>query len=255
MKRNITTTTRYAAVAIAAALIGATSIASAQEPEESPSPAAKAAQDEPGSNPNKVGSMAAVGAKPSKAELEKQKQERGAATSSTTATQKPAATTAGATQLSDQDRQFVKMAAEDGMREVHMGQMAVQNGQSEQVKKLGQRIVTDHGKANTELMAIARRKGMDFKTQHKMPKMSRRDMQNFDQAWLAMMVNDHQKDIAAFQRQAQQGTDADLRKFAKKTLPTLQKHLKMVQDAQQKIGSTATAPSQQQTGTTAKKNR
>ena len=82
--------------------------------------------------------------------------------------------------------------------------------------------------------------------------MSKRDMANFDQAWLGMMVNDHQKDIAAFQRQAQQGADADLKNFAKKTLPVLQKHLKMVQAAQKKMGSGTAAGAATAGATTAK---
>ena len=72
--------------------------------------------------------------------------------------------------------------------------------------------------------------------------MSKREMKNFDQAWIGMMVNDHQKDIAAYQRAAQQGGDPEVRAFAKKTLPVLQKHLKAVQAAQKKMGSGATNP-------------
>ncbi|MDQ3625537.1 MAG: DUF4142 domain-containing protein, partial [Verrucomicrobiota bacterium] len=63
-----------------------------------------------------------------------------------------------------------------------------------------------------------------------------------DQAWIGMMINDHQKDIAVYQRQVQQGADPELKAFAKKTLPVLQKHLKMVQQAQKKMGSGGTNP-------------
>ena len=77
--------------------------------------------------------MAPVGAKPSKAELEKQKAAQGA---TTTAAKPGAAAPAGA--LSAADREFMMNAAKDGMKEVHMGQMAVQQGQNARVKKLGQ---------------------------------------------------------------------------------------------------------------------
>ena len=153
-----------------------------------------------------------------------------------------AATTAGG-ELSKQDSDFMKTAAKDGMKEVHMGQMAAQQGQSAEVKKMGSQIAADHTKANQQLMSIAEKKGVKLDTKHKMDKMSKKDMENFDQAWLAMMVKDHQKDIAAYQQQAQQGTDPDLKSFAKKTLPVLQKHLKMVQKAQKKMGSGTTSGS------------
>jgi putative membrane protein len=145
------------------------------------------------------------------------------------------------TGLSAMDKQFMMTAAKDGMREVHMGQMAVQEGQSAEVKKLGNMIVADHTKANRELMEIATGRGVKPDLRHRMDKMSKKEMANFDQAWLAMMVNDHQKDIALYQTQAQQGNDPELKAFAKKTLPVLQKHLKAVQSAQKKMGG-AMAP-------------
>ena len=185
--------------------------------------------------------MAGIGQKPRKAD---------AAKASTTTTQQ----TTGGGALSATDREFMMMAGKDGMKEVHMGQMAVQQGQSAEIKKLGSTIVADHTKANNQLMEIANKRGVKLDMRHKMEKMSKRDMENFDQAWLGMMVNDHQKDIAMFQRQAQNGTDPELRDYAKKTLPVLQKHLKLVQGAQKKMGSTATAPKDPQ-ATTAKARR
>ncbi len=199
---------------------------------------------EPTIEPTRVGSMAPTGQKPRKGD--KDAQTTGTTTSSqttggasTTAASNAAPGAAG--QMSDVDRQFVNMAAKDGMKEVHMGQMAAQQGQSPEVKKLGQMIAADHTKANQQLMALAMKKGIKPDTKHEM-KMSKRDMKNFDQAWIGMMVNDHQKDIAAYQRTAQQGGDPEVRAFAKKTLPVLQKHLKAVQAAQKKMGSGATNP-------------
>ncbi|CAN5810453.1 hypothetical protein BH20VER1_BH20VER1_02290 [soil metagenome] len=187
-------------------------------------------------------SMAPVGAKPSKAEREKMEAEKAAAEGTAKTTARPGSAAAGGTEMSSADRSFMMKAAQDGMKEVHMGQMAAEKGQSDEVKKLGRRIAEDHTKANNQLMAIVAKRGVKLDTRHKMQKMSKRDMENFDQAWLTMMVNDHQQDIAAYQRQAQQGTDPELKKFAKSTLPVLQKHLKMVQQAQKKMGSGATAP-------------
>lgn len=147
-------------------------------------------------------------------------------------------TQSGGAQLSATDKQFMMQAGKDGMMEVHMGQMAQQQGQSDDVKKLGKTIETDHTKANTQLMALAQQKGVKLDTKHKMSKM---DKGNFDQAWLAQMVKDHQKDIAAYQQASQNATDPDVKKFASKTLPVLQKHLKAVQAAQQKMGGSGSS--------------
>ena len=234
MKKQLSLVKQLAAVAVTGSMVCFVASANAQS-----------AAPEPTVEPARVGSMSAVGAKPRKSEKEKQADADAAAQASTTASPAGATTTSttkAAGQMSDVDRQFMMMAAKDGMKEVHMGQMAAQQGQSDTVKKLGQMIAADHTKANQQLMAIAAKKGVKPDTRHKMDKMSKRDMANFDQAWIGMMVNDHQKDIAAYQRQAQQGADADLKAYAKKTLPVLQKHLKMVQAAQKKMGSGATNP-------------
>jgi putative membrane protein len=54
------------------------------------------------------------------------------------------------------------------------------------------------------------------------------------------MVEDHEKAVKLFSKEAQQGQDADLKAFAAKTLPTLQEHLsRAVQLAQQQKVSTA----------------
>ncbi|MFN2475451.1 MAG: DUF4142 domain-containing protein [Chthoniobacterales bacterium] len=130
--------------------------------------------------------------------------------------------------LDRKDRDFMMTAAKGGMMEVYMGEMAQKMGQSADVKKIGARMVTDHTKANNELMTIASAKGVKLDTRHKMSKM---DSTNFDQVYLAEMMKDHQKDIAEFQREAQSGMDPDVKKFAAKTLPTLQQHMQMVKAA------------------------
>ena len=199
--------------------------------------------DDGSPQPTKVGSMSAVGAKPRKADAQK------AGTTTTSQTAGGASTSGtntspGTNRMSDMDRSFMMQAAKDGMKEVHMGQMAAQQGQSDTIKKLGRQIASDHQKANQQLMAIAAKKGVKPDTRATEHGMSKREMKSFDQAWIGMMMNDHQKDIALYQRQAQQGADPELKAYAKKTLPVLQKHLKMVQQAQQKMGSRATASAQ-----------
>src|SRR6476660_2826914 len=64
--------------------------------------------------------------------------------------------------LSDKDKSFMKDAAKGGMMEVEMGKMAQQKGKSADVKKIGGMMVTDHTKANNELMGIAKKKGVDL---------------------------------------------------------------------------------------------
>ena len=136
-------------------------------------------------------------------------------------------------QMDSKDRDFMMEAARGNMEEVEMGKMAEQKGQSVDVKKFGQTMVTDHTKANNELMALASKKGVKIDTSHKMKE--KMGGPNFDQEYINDMVKDHQKDIAAFENEAKNGMDPDVKSWAGKTLPTLKKHLKMAQDAQGKM--------------------
>src|SRR5690242_1369516 len=76
-----------------------------------------------------------------------------------------AATTLSArADVSAADRKFAIAAAQGGMAEVKLGELAVKNGASDSVKKFGQRMVDDHSKANDELKQIATNKGIALPT-------------------------------------------------------------------------------------------
>ncbi len=49
------------------------------------------------------------------------------------------------------------------------------------------------------------------------------------------MVEDHDKDLKAFQDEANGAADPDIKSFAAKTLPTLQEHQKMAKDINGKL--------------------
>jgi len=135
--------------------------------------------------------------------------------------------------LSAKDKSFMKDAAKGGMMEVEMGKMAQQKGKSADVKKIGGTMVADHTKANNELMGIAKKKGVDL-SKEKAEKHSIGDA-NFDKDYIDMMVKDHEKDWSAFQAEAKNGTDADVKAFASKTSAVIKKHLDMVKAAQAKM--------------------
>ncbi len=139
-------------------------------------------------------------------------------------------------QLAKEDRNFVMEAAQGGMMEVQMGKLAQQNGQSDAVKQFGKRLEDDHSKANQELMGIAQKLGvsvpaaLDKKHQGKVDKMSKVKAQDFDRRFAKEMVDDHEKDVKAFKKQADKGKNAELKQFASQAVPTLEEHLKMARD-------------------------
>ena len=51
------------------------------------------------------------------------------------------------------------------------------------------------------------------------------------------MVSDHKEDIKKFQRVADKGKDAELKQFARQTLPTLKEHLQLAESTVQQVKS------------------
>jgi putative membrane protein len=142
-------------------------------------------------------------------------------------------TSPAAAKLGDKDKAFMKEAAKGGKMEVEMGQMATKQGKSADVKKIGARMIADHTKANNELMGIAKTKGVDLSKEN--PKMKKLNDANFDKEYVDAMVKDHEEDLTAFQAEAKNGSDADVKAFASKTSEMIKKHLAMVKAAQAKM--------------------
>jgi putative membrane protein len=93
-------------------------------------------------------------------------------------------------------------------------------------------MVSDHSKANDELKQLASKKGIELPAQPPMDahmqKLQGLSGAEFDREYMSHMLNDHQKDVAAFKKEASGGRDPDVKAFAAKTLPTLESHLQMV---------------------------
>lgn len=129
---------------------------------------------------------------------------------------------------------FVDKAAQSGMAEVALGKLALSKSKNEAVQEFAQRMVTDHGKANTELAAMAKAKGLntprklDSKHEAMLDSMKEQEGAAFDQAYALHMNMDHSKAIDLFESAAA-SADADVAGFARKTLPTLKEHKMMAE--------------------------
>jgi putative membrane protein len=181
-------------------------------------------------------------------------------TSSTAKTATPSATSSSkaSSAVNAADKAFLTKASMGGESEVELAALAQQKAADPKVKALAQRIETDHRKANDELRQIVTSKnvvvpgGLDKEHMALKAKLDKLDGVNFDQAYTAAMVQDHQKDISEFDKEARTATDQDVKGFAEKSLPTLREHLKMAQEAQKGVGMPNT--SKRTTGSTGSTN-
>jgi putative membrane protein len=153
----------------------------------------------------------------------------------------PATTPARGVPSRHDDRAFVMEAGLGGLAEVELGRLAAQKGQSADVKKFGQRMVTDHSKVNAELEKLAASKGitlpkeMNAEQMAEHAKLAKLSGAEFDREYMTLMVADHDKDVAAFLDEAKDGSDPDIKSFAAKTLPTLQEHQRMAKEIKAKL--------------------
>src|SRR5262249_48041958 len=99
--------------------------------------------------------------------------------------------------------------------------------------------------ANAELAAIAKQEGipvptaMDEKHRKEISKLTEKRGMDFDEAYMKLMVSDHETDVDEFRHEAKENK-TEIDRFAAKTLPTLESHLtqaKTVRDSLKKHAS------------------
>jgi putative membrane protein len=129
------------------------------------------------------------------------------------------------------DKHFVEKSAKSGMEEVAISKIAAERSSHPQVKEFATMMVADHTAANGELSSIAVAKGIQLPAKDEPPhKWQKKDGKDFDKDYIDKMIDDHQEAVKDFEKEANDGKDADIREFARKTLPKLQHHLQQAKD-------------------------
>jgi putative membrane protein len=139
-----------------------------------------------------------------------------------------------ATPVSMADKDFILAAAQGGMTEVKLGELAAQNGTRADVKEFGQMMVKDHSAINDDLKALAAKEGvtlpdsLDAKHQGMVDKLAALTGSAFDDAYVAAMIKGHKKDAKAFKAESSATQDADIKSFLDKSIPVVESHLQHV---------------------------
>jgi putative membrane protein len=138
--------------------------------------------------------------------------------------------------VSDRDIRFVKKASESNLAEIRMGELARTNASSADVKQLGQHMVDDHTKSNSDLKSLAAKKNITLSTsvsdkqQKSYSKLSKKQGEDFDKAYSKCMVKDHKKNICLFKKEAKKGKDPEIKAWASNSIPTLEHHKQMAKE-------------------------
>ena len=142
---------------------------------------------------------------------------------------------------SPSDSKFASDAASGGMTEVKLGELAQKNGASNSVKEFGRRMETDHTKADENLKQAAEKANISLPSDMSSAERATYDHLSklhgaaFDRAYAKAMVTDHEKDIAAFEKESKQGQNASIKSFAQQTLPTLKDHLRLAREMEKTV--------------------
>ena len=136
--------------------------------------------------------------------------------------------------VSKEDKEFFKNAGELNMTETALGRMAQERAFSPEVKSLGATLQADHTAMTTDLVALAKQKGVEFNIEatavEKTMLSGFKDKVgvDFDREFREHMAKDHAKAIKMFTDAAEDSKDPDVKAFAAKNLASLQAHLQMV---------------------------
>ena len=135
-----------------------------------------------------------------------------------------------AADFSNEDQAFVAKVSQGGMYEVKLGKLAEDKAVSPEVKKNGEMEANDHHRVGRNLEAILVNSGYQMPSfnahfQARLDKMNALPADKFDAAYLADMKKIHDDDGAAFAKEAKDGTNPDLKKFAAETYDVVQRHL------------------------------
>ena len=155
------------------------------------------------------------------------------------------------------DSGFVEKALKSGMEEVALAKIAVEKTQSSELKQLAQMLVSDHTAVNEQLRLLTQRNGAApaprdgskrggtdsasppaaapgaAPSSAKAEQLSKLSGSEFDKAFLAMIVEGHEKSVELYGAEAEKGANPASKKLAAETLPKIKEHLQQAKSLQQ----------------------
>jgi putative membrane protein len=138
--------------------------------------------------------------------------------------------------LPQPDRDFVKQVSGAHMAAIRMGQLAMERGYSAEVRDMGREMVDTHTELDSKL-----RRDVLIHNDVELPIAKMTDAQSaryqtlaalrgpaFDQGYLQAVLDLQNETLQAFNHEALDGRDPDIRDFANDSLPTLNDRIRTV---------------------------
>ena len=148
-----------------------------------------------------------------------------------------------AANLNSDDAEFLQKAAELGQLEIQASEIAHQRSDNASIREYAETMIAEHKQVAGELSSLAQQKGVSLPTElsdaerEKIEQWQGMEAHEFNGRYVdEVAIDAHEQAISAFRNAADNASDADVKAFAEKTLPSLQRHLargKVLQEALQ----------------------
>jgi putative membrane protein len=146
------------------------------------------------------------------------------------------------------DRLFTTLAAQGGMAEAALAKLAQQKSRTDAVTAFAKRMIDDHGKSNAQLAEFAKQAGLPLPTEpaseqlEMNQRLSTLNPTDFDVEYMRAQVIDHQKTVQLLLWVITSGQNAELQRFASRTLPDVLHHLQLAQNLVSQLTGAAAPP-------------
>ena len=134
------------------------------------------------------------------------------------------------------EKAFVSQAMQGDNEEVQLGQLAQQKSQSQDVKQLAQKLVSDHSQMNqkwfdpeAKQLGLSEPNGPSKKDKKMMSKLEGLSGSAFDTQYLTMMYKDHQKDLKDYKDEVNSTQDPNVKQLAQQGSKVIAQHLQLIE--------------------------
>ena len=146
-----------------------------------------------------------------------------------------------AQKLDAKEMAFLQKAAQGQLAQIALGKLALKKASHKEVKEFGAEIVEDHQYASQELKELSAEEGiylpvqLDDKHKTQQQRLSHLSGKEFDEAFIAYLLNNHRKDLKEFENAAM-SQHAKVKQWAETTVPVLAVHLKKAERVSDVLG-------------------
>ena len=147
----------------------------------------------------------------------------------------------GPVKIAAEDALFVIMFGAGNVGEIRLSELALKNSENPDVKAFAQMMITDHSKANDQLLAVAKDHNIDFPPAPPAAayKMSQTMLSlkgpEFDKAYMGLLVKAHTNDLAAYKKAKGETKDHLLTEYVDGTETIVAEHLKKAKEIDEKL--------------------